>query len=98
MYTLIGTAKLCDVDPQAYLQHVLERGPGGYCTSFLARGIFRRVCAGLPETGHSPTTARGRACVKTLEPPMPQCIFGHVGSISRAFVDLNRALPNPHGM
>jgi transposase len=24
MYTLIGTAKLCDLDPQAYLQYVLE--------------------------------------------------------------------------
>jgi hypothetical protein len=29
---------------------------------------------------------------------MAQCIFGHVGSISRDFVDLNRALPNLHGM
>ena len=25
MYTLIGTAKLCGLDPQAYLQYVLER-------------------------------------------------------------------------
>jgi transposase len=25
MYTLIGSAKLCGLDPQAYLQHVLER-------------------------------------------------------------------------
>ena len=25
MYTLIGTCKLCGVDPQAYLQYVLER-------------------------------------------------------------------------
>ena len=25
MYTLIGTAKLCGMDPQAYLQYVLER-------------------------------------------------------------------------
>ena len=25
MYTLIGTAKLCGLNPQAYLQHVLER-------------------------------------------------------------------------
>jgi transposase len=25
MYTLIGTAKLCGVNPEAYLQHVLER-------------------------------------------------------------------------
>jgi hypothetical protein len=29
---------------------------------------------------------------------MAQCIFGHVGSISRDFVDSNRALPNLHGM
>jgi hypothetical protein len=29
---------------------------------------------------------------------MVQCIFGHVGSISRDFVDLNRALSNLHGM
>ena len=25
MYTLIGTAKLCGINPQAYLQYVLER-------------------------------------------------------------------------
>jgi hypothetical protein len=25
MYTLIGTAKLCGLNPQAYLQYVLER-------------------------------------------------------------------------
>jgi transposase len=25
VYTLIGTAKLCSLDPQAYLQYVLER-------------------------------------------------------------------------
>jgi hypothetical protein len=29
---------------------------------------------------------------------MAQCIFGHVGSISRDFVDSNRTLPNLHGM
>ena len=29
---------------------------------------------------------------------MVQCIFGHVGSISRDFVDSNRALSNLHGM
>ena len=29
---------------------------------------------------------------------MAQCIFGHVGSISRDFADSNRALPNLHGM
>jgi hypothetical protein len=28
---------------------------------------------------------------------MVQCIFGHVGSISRDFVDSNRALSNLHG-
>jgi hypothetical protein len=28
---------------------------------------------------------------------MVQCIFGHVGSISRHFVDSNRALSNLHG-
>jgi hypothetical protein len=40
---------------------------------------------------------RGRGCVKTLEPPMAQCIFGHVDSISRDFVDSSRALPHVHG-
>ena len=25
MYTLIGSAKLCGINPQAYLQYVLER-------------------------------------------------------------------------
>jgi hypothetical protein len=39
-----------------------------------------------------------RACVKTLESPMVQCIFGHVGSISPDFVDSNRALWNLHGV
>lgn len=29
---------------------------------------------------------------------MAQCILGHVASISRDFVDSNRALPNLHGM
>lgn len=29
---------------------------------------------------------------------MVQCIFGHVGSISRDFVDSNHALSNLHGM
>jgi hypothetical protein len=40
----------------------------------------------------------GRGCAKTLEPPMLQCIFGHVGPISRDFIDSNRALSNLHGM
>lgn len=25
MYTLIGTAKLCGINPQAYMEHILER-------------------------------------------------------------------------
>ena len=29
---------------------------------------------------------------------MVQCIFGHVGSISRDFIDSSRALSNLHGM
>jgi hypothetical protein len=28
---------------------------------------------------------------------MVHCIFGHVGSISRDFIDSNRALSNLHG-
>src|ERR1039457_4798035 len=43
-------------------------------------------------------TGGDHVCVKTLEPPMVQCILGHVGSISRDFVDSNRALSNPRGM
>jgi hypothetical protein len=35
--------------------------------------------------------------VKTFEALMVHCIFGHVGSISRDFIDSNRALSNLHG-
>jgi hypothetical protein len=42
--------------------------------------------------------ARDRGRVETFEPPMTQCIFGHVGSISYDFLDSNYALPNLHGM
>jgi hypothetical protein len=39
----------------------------------------------------------GLGRVKTIEALMVQCIFGHVASISRDFVDSNRALSNLHG-
>jgi hypothetical protein len=41
--------------------------------------------------------ATGLSRVKTIEALLVQCIFGHVGSISRPFVDSNRALSNLHG-
>jgi len=37
----------------------------------------------------------GRECVKTLEALMVQCIFRHVGSISRDFVDLKSRAIEP---
>src|SRR5450631_1129789 len=53
--------------------------------------------ASVPQCGHSRLAGLGRECVKTLKPSMVQCIFGHVGSISRDFVDSNLALSNLHG-
>jgi len=53
---------------------------------------------GRTAAGLAPTAAFDRGCVKTLEALMVKCIFGHLGSISRDFVDLNRALSNLHGM
>ena len=49
------------------------------------------------QSGRSPAAAKGLGRVKTSEALLVQCIFGHVGSISRDFVDSNRALSNLHG-
>jgi hypothetical protein len=57
--------------------------------------VVRKPALNAPEPVE--WAAPGRGCVKTLEALMVQCIFGHVGSISRDFVDSNRALSNLHG-
>jgi hypothetical protein len=44
MYTLIGTAKLCGLNPQAYLQYVLER---------IADHPINRIASCCPGTSHS---------------------------------------------
>jgi hypothetical protein len=59
----------------------------------IERTVIACACAACLECQR---TAVGRGCVKTLEALMMQCIFGHVGSISRDFIDSNRALSNLH--
>jgi hypothetical protein len=55
------------------------------------RGFFSRRLLCAPGA-----SSLGR--VKTTEALLVQCIFGHVGSISRDFVDSNRALSNLPGL
>ena len=52
----------------------------------------------LPVSRRSHMTAMGLGCVKTLEPPIAQCIFGHAGPISRDYIDSKRALSHLRGM